>query len=196
MKASQLKTNLGFSCDGPLLIIPKLFEDERGYFYESWNEDVFNKLINKRISFVQDNHSKSEMGVLRGLHYQLNPFPQSKLVRCTMGLIYDVAVDLRQSSKTFGQSIGILLSEKNKYQFWIPEGFAHGFLTLSEYAEIQYKTSSFWKRSHERSILWNDKDLNICWPLERLKDIEILMTEKDILAPSLKEANIKGELFK
>ena len=128
------------------------------------------KCNQKSQEFVQDNHSKSTLGVLRGLHYQKNPMAQGKLVRCIRGEIFDVAIDLRRNSKTFCNWFGINLSEFNKYQLWIPVGFAHGFLTLSEEAEVVYKTTEYWDKDCERSIIWNDKDINIDWPLEKIQD--------------------------
>jgi dTDP-4-dehydrorhamnose 3,5-epimerase len=147
-----------------LLIEPQVFGDDRGYFFESFNQERFEKALGRKVNFVQDNHSKSVMGILRGLHYQINPKAQGKLVRVTQGEVFDVAVDLRKSSPTFGKWIGEFLSADNKKQIWIPEGFAHGFLTLSETAELLYKTNEFYSIEHERSIAWNDKTVGIKWP--------------------------------
>ncbi len=159
---------------GLLKISPKVFNDDRGFFLESWNKKNWHYLLKKcnqkSQEFVQDNHSKSTLGVLRGLHYQKNPMAQGKLVRCIRGEIFDVAIDLRRNSKTFCNWFGINLSEFNKYQLWIPVGFAHGFLTLSEEAEVVYKTTEYWDKDCERSIIWNDKDINIDWPLEKIQD--------------------------
>lgn len=159
---------------GLLKISPKVFNDDRGFFLESWNKKnwyyLLKKCNQKSQEFVQDNHSKSTLGVLRGLHYQKNPMAQGKLVRCIRGEIFDVAIDLRRNSKTFCNWFGINLSEFNKYQLWIPVGFAHGFLTLSEEAEVVYKTTEYWDKDCERSIIWNDKDINIDWPLEKIQD--------------------------
>ncbi len=146
------------------IIEPAVFGDERGFFFESFNKKIFEERIGKKVDFVQDNHSMSVQGVLRGLHYQLAPYAQGKLVRCVEGEVYDVAIDLRQSSVTFGQWVGVHLSANNKRQLWIPEGFAHGFLTLSETAQFLYKTTNFYMPSHERCIIWNDEKLNIDWP--------------------------------
>lgn len=143
---------------------PKVFGDDRGLFYESFNENVFADATGLRPRFVQDNHSKSAKNVLRGLHYQIQ-HPQGKLVRVTKGEVFDVAVDLRSSSPTFGQWVGEVLSEENKKILWIPEGFAHGFLVLSETAEFLYKTTDFYAPHHERCILWNDPTLGINWPI-------------------------------
>jgi len=147
-----------------LLIEPKVFGDDRGFFFESFNQDLFEGAIKRKINFVQDNHSKSSKGVLRGLHFQTAPKAQGKLVRVIHGEVFDVAVDLRKSSPTLGQWAGVILSDHNKKQLWIPEGFAHGFLTLSDTAEFLYKTTEFYSPNHERSILWNDPTLNIEWP--------------------------------
>ncbi|MBD2795645.1 dTDP-4-dehydrorhamnose 3,5-epimerase [Xenorhabdus sp. 18] len=147
-----------------LIFEPKVFGDERGFFFESFNQKIFEEAVGRSVTFVQDNHSKSSKGVLRGLHYQLAPYAQGKLVRCIAGEVFDVAVDIRKSSPTFGQWVGIHLSADNKRQFWIPEGFAHGFLTLSDTAEFLYKTTDYYTPSHERSIVWNDHRLSIDWP--------------------------------
>ena len=183
-KAEKLKNNNGDFVDGPLLIIPKLFKDHRGHFMESWNKDDFNSLLKREIDFVQDNQSKSIKGVLRGLHFQLSPFEQAKLVRCINGKVFDVAVDIRKNSLTFGTWIGMFLSSKNNNQFWIPEGFAHGFLTISKVAEIHYKTTSFWSKNHERALNWADKSINIKWPLN---DENIIISNKDSKAPFLND---------
>jgi len=146
-----------------ILIEPKVFGDARGFFYESWNERTFNSL-GLDVRFVQDNHSKSQKNVLRGLHYQIQ-HPQGKLVRVISGEVYDVAVDLRRSSPTFGQWVGFVLSAENAQMAWIPPGFAHGFCVTSESAEFLYKTTDYWHPEHERTLLWNDPTLNIDWPL-------------------------------
>jgi len=148
-----------------LVIEPKVFGDERGYFFESFNQRIFEEAVGYKVNFVQDNHSQSQQGVLRGLHYQLAPFSQGKLVRCVEGEVFDVAVDLRRSSPTFGQWAGEYLSADNKKQLWIPEGFAHGFLAMSERVQFVYKTTNYYSPQHDRSILWNDKDININWPI-------------------------------
>ena len=150
---------------GLLIIEPRVFGDERGFFFESYNEKVFNEATGISPRFVQDNHSKSVKGVLRGLHYQLPPKAQGKLVRVVQGEVFDVAVDIRKDSPTYGQWVGEVLSADNKKQLWIPPGFAHGFLTLSDTAEFLYKTTDYWSQEHERAILWNDATLNIDWPL-------------------------------
>ena len=147
-----------------VLIEPKVFGDDRGFFYESWNARAFAQ-AGIDAAFVQDNHSRSRRGVLRGLHYQIQ-HPQGKLVRATVGEVYDVAVDLRRSSPNFGRAVGVTLSAENKRMLWIPPGFAHGFVVVSEVAEFLYKTTDFWHPEHERTLLWNDPALGIAWPLD------------------------------
>jgi dTDP-4-dehydrorhamnose 3,5-epimerase len=159
-----------------LLIEPHIFEDSRGFFFESFREDVFKKETLLDVSFVQDNHSKSSQGVLRGLHYQLPPHAQGKLTRVIQGEVLDIAVDIRESSPTCGQYVAEILSSDNKKQLYIPEGFAHGFLTLSETSEYLYKTTEFYHPESEHCILWNDKILNVDWP----KNIEINLSPKDL----------------
>jgi dTDP-4-dehydrorhamnose 3,5-epimerase len=147
-----------------LILEPKVFGDERGFFFESFNARAFEQATGLKREFVQDNHSGSQRGVLRGLHYQLQQ-PQGKLVRVTAGAVYDVAVDLRRSSKSFGRWVGVHLSAENRRQLWVPEGFAHGFLVLSEFAEFLYKTTDYYAPEHERCIRWDDPTLGIAWPL-------------------------------
>ena len=158
-----------------LLLEPKVFGDERGFFYESFNQDVFRKATGLDVHFVQDNHSRSARNVLRGLHYQIAPKAQGKLVRAVAGEVFDVAVDIREKSPTFGQWVGELLSADNKRQLWIPPGFAHGFLVLSEYAEFLYKTTDYYAPECERGIRWDDPELAIPWPLTG----EPVVSEKD-----------------
>ncbi len=193
MQAEVLTTAAGVPVQGPLLLTPRVFGDERGFFFESWNQQAFNAAAGDT-AFVQDNHSRSSRGVLRGLHYQLPPHPQGKLVRCVLGEIFDVAVDIRRSSPTFGQWVGAVLSADNKQQLWVPAGFAHGFLTLSEQAEVLYKTTDFWNRDCERAIRWDDPALAIAWPLETLAGAEPQLSEKDAVAPLLAEL-AEGDLF-
>lgn len=145
---------------------PRVFGDDRGFFFESFNHKVFEEVVGRPVRFLQDNHSRSAKGVLRGLHYQIRQ-PQGKLVRVTHGEVFDVAVDLRKSSATFGQWVGLLLSAENKKQLWIPEGFAHGFVVLSEHAEFLYKTTDYWAPEHERSLAWDDATVGIDWPMEQ-----------------------------
>jgi len=168
-----------------VVIEPRVFEDERGFFCESYNERVLQEKANIVERFVQDNHSRSAKNVLRGLHYQIKQ-SQGKLVRVVAGEIFDVAVDLRTSSKYFGQWIGVNLNAKNKQQLWIPAGFAHGFVVVSEYAEVLYKTTDYYAPEYERSLLWSDPDLAIAWPLE----VEPTVSAKDRAGKLLKEAEV------
>lgn len=160
-----------------LIFEPEVFGDERGFFMESYNQKIFEKAVGRKIEFVQDNHSKSSKGVLRGLHYQVSPFAQGKLVRCVVGEVFDVAVDIRKNSKTFGKWVGVNLSSDNKRQLWIPDGFAHGFLTLTDNVEFVYKTTNYYNVESERCIKYNDPELNILWPLS--KNDRIVVSEKD-----------------
>ncbi len=166
-----------------ILIEPKVFGDERGFFFESFNQAQFEQAIGKSVQFVQDNHSRSAKHVLRGLHYQIQQ-PQGKLVRVVQGEVFDVAVDLRKSSKTFGQWVGEILSANNKRQLWIPEGFAHGFVVLSETAEFLYKTTDFYAHAHERCVAWNDPTVGIEWPI----DVTPILSAKDRQGKVLAEA--------
>jgi dTDP-4-dehydrorhamnose 3,5-epimerase len=166
------------------IIEPKVFGDDRGYFMESFNQKSWEKETGLKINFVQDNHSRSTKGVLRGLHYQLPPFAQAKLVRCVIGEVFDVAVDIRKSSATFGRWVGVHLSAENKRQFWIPEGFAHGFMVLSDVAEFLYKTNNYYAPESEGSILWSDADIGVAWPA----DVEPLLSGKDAEAARFKDA--------
>ena len=195
MEYFSINSNKGNLIKGPLIIKPKIFFDDRGYFFESWNHSEFNKIISRKVHFVQDNHSKSKYGVLRGLHYQLAPKAQAKLIRCTRGEIFDVLVDIRKASDTFGEWSSLVLNEQNKLQFWIPEGFAHGFISLKDFSEVQYKTNEYWEKDHERSLLWKDLDLNINWPLSNNNKNKIATNYKDSIAPNLKEIEKSGDLF-
>ena len=168
------------------LITPRVFGDQRGFFYESFNAREFEAHVGYAPSFVQDNHSKSTRGVLRGLHYQLPPHAQGKLVRVTAGEVFDVAVDIRRSSPTFGKWVGAVLSATNHHQLWIPPGFAHAFITLSETAEFLYKTTDFYAPQSERAIIWNDPDLGIDWPFSGNPSL----SAKDMQAVVLKEAEV------
>ena len=167
------------------LIEPEVFGDERGFFFESFNQKAFEDAIGRPVSFVQDNHSRSAKNVLRGLHYQIQQ-PQGKLVRVTAGEIFDVAVDLRKSSPTFGQWAGTILSAENKHQLWVPEGFAHGFVVLSASADFLYKTTDYYAPEHERVVIWNDPQIAIAWP----EGIQPVLSTKDANAPSLDVAEI------
>lgn len=164
-----------------LIFEPKVFGDERGFFMESFNQQIFEKAVGRKVEFVQDNHSKSTKGVLRGLHYQLPPFAQAKLVRCVVGEVYDVAVDIRKDSETFGKWVGVNLSAENKRQLWIPEGFAHGFMVLSDEAEFLYKTTNYYAPDSDRGLAWNDPDIGINWPLPS----EPILSDKDSKQPLL-----------
>ncbi|MEQ1602285.1 MAG: dTDP-4-dehydrorhamnose 3,5-epimerase [Methylophilaceae bacterium] len=166
-----------------LIFEPRVFGDARGFFYESFNQRVFEQATGSAPVFVQDNHSRSANGVLRGLHYQIVQ-PQGKLVRVAVGEVFDVAVDIRKSSPTFGQWVGAHLSADNKRQMWVPPGFAHGFLVLSEFAEFLYKTTEFYAPEHERCIAWNDPSIGIVWPLQG----EPLLSQKDKLGLALANA--------
>lgn len=176
-----------------LLIVPKIYGDERGCVYESFNARAFQEATGLTPTFVQDNHSKSTRGVLRGLHYQSSPHAQGKLVRVTQGTVFDVAVDIRKSSPTFGHWVGEILSADNHTQMWIPPGFAHGFLTLSESAEFLYKATDFYEPSAEAAIAWNDPDLDIHWHLDKLKAERLdkpILSSKDQQASSFKNARV------
>jgi dTDP-4-dehydrorhamnose 3,5-epimerase len=168
-----------------LIVEPEVFGDERGHFYESYNKRKFEAAVRTGCDFVQDNHSLSSKGVLRGLHYQISQ-TQGKLVRVVRGEVYDVAVDLRSSSESYGNWVGISLSAKNKRQLWIPEGFAHGFLVISEYAEFLYKATDYYARQHERCIRWDDPDLAIEWP----QGIEPIVSDKDAQGVWFREADV------
>jgi dTDP-4-dehydrorhamnose 3,5-epimerase len=167
---------------GPLILEPKVFGDARGFFMESYNARAFHEATGLDVSFVQDNHSRSGKGVLRGLHYQIQQ-SQGKLVRVVRGSVFDVVVDLRRSSPTFGRWVGVELSEENNRQFWIPPGFAHGFLVTSDSADFLYKTTDYYAPEHERSLAWNDPDVGVEWPL----DGEPLLSAKDLAGKRLSE---------
>ena len=195
MQVDQLQCPQGRLIKGPLLISPQAFGDERGWFFESWNQRKFDRAMGEAVVFSQDNHSRSVQGVMRGLHYQLSPEPQAKLVRASIGEIFDVAVDIRQGSATYGQWVGAHLSAENKQQLWVPEGFAHGFLTLSAVAEVQYKARGFWNKACERAIRWDDTTIGIQWPLDQLGTAEVSLSGKDADAPTLDQAKAAGEIF-
>ncbi len=167
-----------------LVIEPKVFGDARGFFFESFNGKAFDEAVGRHVDFVQDNHSRSSKGVLRGLHYQIQQ-PQGKLVRVVRGAVYDVAVDIRKSSATFGQWVGVELSEDNHKQFWVPAGFAHGFLVLSDTADFLYKTTDYYAPEYERSLLWNDAALGVEWPA---LEAPIVLSSKDQAAALLSQA--------
>ncbi|WP_313462043.1 dTDP-4-dehydrorhamnose 3,5-epimerase [Pseudomonas nitroreducens] len=168
-----------------VLFEPRVFGDERGFFFESFNQKVFDEVVGRPVTFVQDNHSRSIKGVLRGLHYQVQQ-PQGKLVRVVQGEVFDVAVDIRRGSPTFGQWVGAHLSADNKHQLWVPEGFAHGFVVLSETAEFLYKTTDYYAPAHERCIAWNDPQIGIEWPFAG----DPQLSAKDQLGKQLIEADL------
>lgn len=179
-----------------LIFEPRVFSDERGWFMESFNEKTFNDELGKRglviPKFVQDNHSCSQKGVLRGLHYQLDPYAQGKLVRVVQGRAWDVAVDIRRNSANFGQWVGLELNTENHRQFWIPAGFAHGFIALEDDTHFLYKTTNFYNKDSERSIVYNDETLGIDWPLS---DVNFKLTDKDFEGATLSEAIEKDDIF-
>jgi dTDP-4-dehydrorhamnose 3,5-epimerase len=164
-----------------LIIEPKVFGDERGFFLESFNQNVFNQALGREIVFIQDSHSRSAKNVVRGLHWQVPPKAQGKLVRVVQGEVFDVAVDLRKDSKTYGQWVGEILTADNKKQLWIPPGFAHGFLALSESADFLYKTTEYYSPEHERGLRWDDPTIGIAWPLTG----DAVLSPKDSVAPFL-----------
>jgi dTDP-4-dehydrorhamnose 3,5-epimerase len=170
-----------------LVFEPDVFEDQRGFFFESFNQSEFENVIGKKIIFVQDNHSKSIKGVVRGLHYQLPPKGQGKLIRVIRGQIYDVAVDLRKTSPTFGKWAGVILSASNKKQIWIPEGFAHGFISLSDESEVLYKATDFYSPIHEQCLIWNDPEVNVIWPNI---DDNYIFSDKDKNGKALSELSL------
>ena len=169
--------------EGVLILEPKVFGDERGFFFESFNQRAFNEAVGHAVDFVQDNHSRSAKGVLRGLHFQRAPHAQGKLVRVTQGSVFDVAVDIRPDSATFGRWVGVELSAHNHRQLWIPPGLAHGFLVTSDSADFLYKTTDYYRPESEGSVRWDDPDLAIAWPLEGLTPA---LSAKDAAAPRLR----------
>ena len=170
-----------------VLIEPKVFGDSRGFFLESFKQELFNQATGTQHDFIQDNHSRSSKGVLRGLHYQLNPYAQGKLVRVITGAVFDVAVDIRRSSPTFGRWVGAELTAENHHQLWIPPGFAHGFVVLSDTADFVYKTTAYYAPETDRGILWNDPDIGIEWPQ---LDIPFSLSDKDQKQPVFKLAEV------
>ena len=190
MDIKNLSSNKGNIIKEVFILKPRVFEDERGFFYESWNQEIFNNAVGEEVKFLQDNHSLSNIGVLRGLHYQIGPKPQGKLVRCVSGAVFDVAVDIRKNSSTFGEWTSIVLDNIYKLMIWIPVGFAHGFLALEENSEVLYKTSELWIKEQGRSIRWDDKDININWPLIEINCSKPKLSEKDSKASFLKNAEV------
>lgn len=195
MKLNKLRNKDNKTIKGPLEIIPNIFKDERGYFYETWNEKDFNRLINFDISFVQDNQSFSKKGTLRGLHFQLKPMSQGKLVRVTKGKVFDVIIDLRQSSETFSSWTSLILDSSYKNLIWIPEGFAHGFLTLSKEAIVEYKVTNYWRKDLERTLLWNDSKIAIQWPKLDYGLLKPQLSLKDENGSTLRAIMGKDKLF-
>jgi dTDP-4-dehydrorhamnose 3,5-epimerase len=173
-----------------IIIVPKVFRDDRGFFLEAWNQkefdEIFSKLYGKKINFVQDNHSRSIKGVVRGLHYQ-EPHPQGKLVRAVRGKIFDVAVDLRRESPTFGKYYGVILSDDDMKMFYIPEGFAHGFVAISDVADVMYKTTDFYYPEYDKGIIWNDPTININWNLQEFGIEKVILSPKDSKLPYFKD---------
>ena len=171
-----------------LIIEPRVFGDERGFFFESFNQKAFDAAIGRHVEFVQDNHSRSARGVLRGLHFQSEPHAQGKLVRVAQGCVFDVAVDIRPASPTYGRWVGTELSEANQRQMWIPAGLAHGFLVVSDYADFLYKATDYYAPQAERALQWNDPDVAVAWPDVGLP---VVLSAKDAVAPRLSELNRK-----
>lgn len=186
---SEVMEVIQTSIDGVVIIEPKVFGDERGFFLETFQSDRYKELAGIDLPFVQDNHSRSAKGVLRGLHFQKTK-PQGKLVRVVRGAVFDVAVDIRMDSPTYGQWEGVLLSEENKKQFWVPPGLAHGFLVLSDVADFEYKCTEYYDPSDEGSLIWSDPSVGIEWPLDLLDGVEVQLSGKDSTAGTLKELRV------
>ena len=197
MKTHSIQDFNQTKIDGLILLSTHQYSDNRGFFLESWNENEWRKILKDNgqnfSKFVQDNHSWSTKGVLRGMHYQTNPYSQGKLVRCIIGEIFDVAIDIRLNSPSFGKWVGIYLSGENNMQLWIPTGFAHGFLTLSDEADVIYKVTEFWNKDCERSLNWKDTSIDIQWPIENIVN-SIQLSTKDKNAPFLSDLE-KGDLY-
>lgn len=196
MKIKNVISSKGNVFDGPKIITPKIFNDDRGNFHESWNLKQFNKAIGYEVDFVQDNESCSSIGVLRGMHYQIHPNAQSKLVRVNRGSIFDVIIDVREKSETFAEWAGINLDDKKKEQLWIPQGFAHGFLALKRRVIVSYKVDKYWSNICERTLLWNDCNINIEWPFQKYKLEKPLISIKDGKGTYLKDLVSRGEIFR
>ena len=195
MEIKKLKSNKDSILQGVAILTPNVFSDSRGYFYECWNQNEFNRLIGENIKFDQDNHSKSSFGVLRGLHFQKDPKAQGKLVRVLKGEILDVIIDLRLNSKTFGEWGIAKLSSKNKKQLWVPVGFGHGFITKTKTAEVQYKTTNYWDKESERTLLWCDSELKINWQFKNLDLKKPKLSIKDSEGFTLSQLINNGDLF-
>ena len=187
MKINYLYNNLNQILEGPLVINPAVFHDKRGYFFEYWNKSEFNEILGEDINFKQDNESFSFSRVLRGMHYQRDPYSQCKLVKVVLGEVYDVIVDLRKSSKTYLSWAGVYLSDKNKNLLWIPKGFAHGFLSMTEKTIFQYKVTQFWSKESEITLAWDDERIGINWPLEKLNKHNLIISDTDNNAFSIDE---------
>ncbi len=190
MKLKNLISNKGNLLKGPKIIIPKILKDNRGCFFEKWNKSLLDKNLEEKVDFVQDNQSRSKCGVLRGLHYQITPKAQNKLVSCISGEIFDVAVDIRKNSPTFGEWGCIKLNNSNNLMLWVPFGFAHGFLSLKNDTIVSYKVSEYWNKNHEQTIRWNDKEININWPFKEINNIEPILSQKDANSPYLRETKL------
>ena len=190
MQIKRCLSNRGNILEGVYSIKPKIYDDSRGFFYESWNHSSFSEALGENIIFMQDNHSSSNSGVLRGLHYQIEPNAQGKLIRCVSGSVFDVAVDIRKNSPTFSEWTSIILNPSNRYMIWIPSGFAHGFLSMKNNSQVLYKASGLWSKDHERSLRWDDKTINISWPLNEINCESPNLSEKDANAPYLENAEI------
>lgn len=195
MKFEKIKNNFGKYFEGPLLIRPKLYEDERGYFFESWNKKIFSEIVNLNLNFVQDNQSESKKNVFRGLHFQLHPKGQGKLIRVLRGGIIDFIVDIRKDSKTYKSWTSIHLNEKNQNQIWIPIGFAHGFLSLYDQTIVNYKTTEYWHRNFEKTLNYKDIDVGLRIPQINNCDNKVIISSKDKNGSSLKYLEQMGELL-
>lgn len=193
MEVFKFRHNENDFFNGPLILKNEIFEDERGSFTESWNMNKFNKIIEKKVDFVQDNQSISGKGVLRGMHYQIPPLDQGKLVKCISGSVFDVIIDLRKSSDSFSCWAGIKLDSFKNYQLWIPSGFAHGFLALENNTIFQYKVTNTYSKEHERSLNWKDPKINVKWPE---LDQQFIISKKDSKAPSFEKLNTINSFFK
>ena len=195
MNLEYLTSNKNNKIKGPIVFYPEIFHDERGYFYETWNKEIFNQFIFDDVDFIQDNQSVSKKNVLRGLHFQLDPRAQCKLVRVVKGKVNDVIVDLRLNSPTFSEWSNIELSCKRNNQLWIPRGFAHGFLSLTDNTILQYKVNNYWSPKHERTLKWNDNDLNIKWHNKDFEKFDFIISNKDQNGFSLNYLIQSNEIF-
>ena len=195
MDLEYITSNKNNIIQGPLVFYPKIFNDERGYFYEAWNKEEFNKLISNDFNFIQENQSLSHKNVLRGLHFQLNPKAQGKLVRVIKGTVNDVIVDLRANSPTFTEWANVELSCERNNQLWIPKGFAHGFLSLTDNTILQYKVNNYWSPTYERTLKWNDNYLNIKWNNSNTESLEFFISNKDKNGSSLNDLIKSNDIF-